>query len=172
MEIGYTISEGHHLQTFEVVGLEQLDDAIETENTYFAKYKIVGSGLDTSAEAELLVNFEEEINKYKVTFINYDGKTYQTQTIPHGEKTYLLNNPTKPSTETYEYHFIGWSTSPSTPVEDVNKDLLSILEIKEDTTLYAIFEESFIEYDIILDKAVPTECVIISKNINGEWKEV
>jgi len=50
------------------------------------------------------------VKTYTVTFVDYDGKTLDTQSVEYGTTpTYSGATPTKAATAQYEYTFSGWS---------------------------------------------------------------
>lgn len=68
---------------------------IDQENVRFAKSDIV----------EFLLDY----NQYKVTFLDWDGDTLQSNMLNYGEMPeYLGATPTKPEDEQYIYTFLGW----------------------------------------------------------------
>ena len=86
-----------------------------------------------------------EINTYEVTF--YDSleknEIYQRLDIDYNELcTYTGVTPTKHSTHTYTYTFIGWVDADGNPVD------LSTTNIVTDLELFANFREEYIEYTI------------------------
>ena len=86
-----------------------------------------------------------EINTYEVTF--YDSleknEIYQRLDIDYnGLCTYTGVTPTKHSTHTYTYTFIGWVDADGNPVD------LSTTNIVTDLELFANFREEYIEYTI------------------------
>ena len=86
-----------------------------------------------------------EINTYEVTF--YDSleknEIYQRLDIDYNELcTYTGVTPTKHSTHTYTYTFIGWVDAEGNEVD------LSTTRIVTDLELFANFREEYIEYTI------------------------
>ena len=86
-----------------------------------------------------------EINTYEVTF--YDSleknEIYQRLDIDYNELcTYTGVTPTKHSTHTYTYTFIGWVDAEGNEVD------LSTTHIVTDLELFANFREEYIEYTI------------------------
>ena len=86
-----------------------------------------------------------EINTYEVTF--YDSleknEMYQTLDIQYNQLcTYTGVTPTKHSTHTYTYTFIGWVDAEGNEVD------LSTTHIVTDLELFANFREEYIEYTI------------------------
>lgn len=56
--------------------------------------------------------FDEVINQYTVTFINWDGSALGSDTVDYGATaTYSGSTPTRPIDNTYKYTFSGWDIS-------------------------------------------------------------
>lgn len=50
-----------------------------------------------------------QVNELTVKFLNYDGSTFDTQTVSYGGAAQApATNPVKPSTDEYDYEFKGW----------------------------------------------------------------
>ena len=80
-------------------------------------------------------------NYYKVTFKNYDGTLLQEVTIEEGKTaTYSGQTPTKPSTPTHSYTFIGWDGS----LENITSDCVRIAQFSETQVKFTV---SFKNYD-------------------------
>ncbi len=80
-------------------------------------------------------------NYYKVTFKNYDGALLQEVTVEEGKTaTYSGQTPTKPSTPTYSYTFIGWDGS----LENITSDCVRIAQFSETQVKFTV---SFKNYD-------------------------
>ena len=80
-------------------------------------------------------DFDEVVNKYTVTFKNYDGSVLETKEIEYGKTpAYSGTTPIKESTIQYTYTFKGW-----------DKEITSVTG---DTTYTATFEEVVNEYTV------------------------
>ena len=53
--------------------------------------------------------YSQTVNKYPVTFKNYDDKVLSTKDFEYGTTPSYEGTPVKPSDETYNYIFSGWS---------------------------------------------------------------
>jgi uncharacterized repeat protein (TIGR02543 family) len=72
-----------------------------------------------------------------------DNTTYKTQNVKYeGNVNFAITNPTKDSSNTLVYTFVGWNTDASATT------VIDSLEITSDTTLYAIFSESTRYYTV------------------------
>ena len=63
-----------------------------------------------SYDIDLYAKFEQQLQKYTITFINYDGTVLQKEELEYGalpEYNYL--NPEKPDSNDLTYDFSGWS---------------------------------------------------------------
>ena len=77
------------------------------------KYTFIGFDKEaTNVKSNLVITAlysKTLIQKYTVTFKNYDGKTLFTATVKEGGSvTYPYSNPTRPDDEDYEYTFTGF----------------------------------------------------------------
>lgn len=68
-----------------------------------------------------IATYTAEVNKYKVTWKNYDGSVLETdEKVPYGDMPeYNSSTPTKPSTAQYSFAFAGWDTAVSEVTGDV-----------------------------------------------------
>ena len=90
-----------------------------TDKAATAQYTYTFSGwspaLDTvTGAATYTAQYSTTVNKYTVTFKNYDGTDLQTQDVEYGvTPSYTGATPTKPSNHTnhIDYTFSGWSPS-------------------------------------------------------------
>jgi len=58
--------------------------------------------------ATYIAVYEVYVEKYPVTFLNYDGSVISTAEYAMGETVIVPENPTRPSDELGEYVFVGW----------------------------------------------------------------
>ena len=79
-----------------------------------AQYSYTFSGWDKdfskiTGNLTVTAQFTQSVNKYTVTFKNYDGKTLTTQQVEYGKAaSYTGSTPTKPADAQYTYTFTGW----------------------------------------------------------------
>ena len=103
LEITYTVPEGYNGR-IEVTGAVQQGES----NIYVVK-------------GELSVEYSQEIQKFTVTWKNWDGSTLETDTlVPYGTTPeYNGENPTRAQDENYKYTFSGWDQEISPVTGDV-----------------------------------------------------
>lgn len=90
-----------------------------TDKAATAKYTYTFTGWSpavttVTGAATYTAQYSTTVNKYTVTFKNYDGTVLQTQDVEYDvTPTYTGATPTKPSDHTkhYDYTFSGWSPS-------------------------------------------------------------
>ena len=100
---------------------------------------------------------EVEVNKYTVTFVDYDGTVLKTETV---EKNHSATSPTAPSREGYD--FAGWSAEFNNVTSNITviaqykiistEELL--YEISDDETYYVVIG---IEEKTITNVVIPSE---------------
>ena len=110
------------------------------------QYTYTFSGWDISLaeiteNVDAIAQFNETLNKYTVTFKNYDGSVLGTDTVDYGSTaTYTGETPTKPKTQQYIYAFSGWSIS----LENITSDRDVIAQFNETLNKYTV---TFKNYD-------------------------
>ena len=70
-----------------------------------------GSYTNITGDVTVTAQYSSTVNKYTVTFKNYDGTVLSTQTVAYGSSATAPANPTRPATAQYTYTFSGWSGS-------------------------------------------------------------
>ena len=114
-------------------------------------------------------DFDSIVNQYVITFM-YDTDTVQVDTLDYGTlPTYQGQPLTKDSTEQWAYQFAGWDPT--------------IVAVTQDTTYYALFDSTLVEYNIsfynydstlVLDTLIaygtmPVCDSIPTKDMTPEW---
>lgn len=82
----------------------------------------VAIGIEGTSNIIIIDTIKAPVPKYTVKFYDWDGSIISTQTVEEGKNATLPQNP-----ELEGYEFVGWDKS--------------IINIKEDTELYAQFEK-------------------------------
>ena len=81
-----------------------------------AQYTYTFSGwspsIDTviTADTVFTAQYTQTVNKYTVTFLNWNDNVLSTQTVEYGKSATAPANPTRPATAQYTYTFDGWDT--------------------------------------------------------------
>ncbi len=116
VEITYDTTEGHDVTAFSVSGAEKVEGS---EN----QYKITGN---------LVVTYSEEIQKFTVTWKNWDGSTLETDTlVPYGTTPeYNGETPTREETASHSYTFTGWDQELNPVTGDITYTAIFDSEIK------------------------------------------
>ena len=79
-----------------------------------AQYTYTFSGwspsIDTviTADTVFTAQYTQTVNKYTVTFVNWNDNVLSTQTVEYGKSATAPANPTRPATAQYTYTFDGW----------------------------------------------------------------
>ena len=89
-----------------------------------------------TGNATYKANFKEEVNKYVITWVNYNGAVLQSEEVAYGQMpTYAGITPVKEGNAQYSYIFSSWTPE--------------IVEVTEDATYTAVFTEEVNKYTII-----------------------
>ena len=78
-----------------------------------------------------------DINIYEVTFKDYDGTVIKTETYEYGSSIVPPADPTRASTQQYDYTFAGWTPNTTTVVEN--------------TVLTATYDSTLVKYHLVFD---------------------
>lgn len=91
-----------------------------------------------TGEVVYTAQFETIVNKYTITFNNWDGTTLATYEVEYGQMPVFTETlPTKPATSEYTYTFSGWSPA--------------IVAVTGDATYTATFSNDVNSYTVTLD---------------------
>ncbi len=104
---------------------------------------------DVKGDATYKATYKETLNKYTVTWVNYDGKVLETdKDVPYGARPdYNGIKPIKPSTEQYEYTFAGWAPTLS-PVEgNVTYTATFTEKVRQYTVTWKNYDGTVLETD-------------------------
>lgn len=66
------------------------------------------------ADASYTALFDETVNKYLITFKNWDGSVLEAKEWEYGALPSYAGTPTRPADAEYTYTFTGWNTAIST----------------------------------------------------------
>ena len=113
--------------------------------------------------ADVVISAVNEINKYTVTWKNYDGKTLKTEQIAYGATpTYGGSTPTKPADAQYTYAFAGWTPSVSAVTDDATFTATFSKTVNEYTVTWKnengdVIDETTGAYGTVPAHAAPTK---------------
>ena len=138
--------DGTPLQSSEVEygTLPEYTGATPTKPNDEYSYTFIGWTPDIVAvtgEATYTAQFISELNKYVITFVNYDGTPLQSGEVEYGTiPTYTESTPTKPADAQYTYTFNGWDAELVAVTGEATYTAQFISELNK----YAI---TFVNYD-------------------------
>ncbi len=78
-----------------------------------------GSYTNITGDVTVTAQYSSTVNKYTVTFKDWDGTVLKTQTVEYGANATAPANPSRPATAQYTYTFTGWSGSYTNVKADV-----------------------------------------------------
>jgi hypothetical protein len=105
--------------------------------------KYVYTFIDWNPEVEPLLiadvvyepEYDETVREYKVTFLDGDGKVFDTQSVPYGSNGVLPEGtPTKTANKQYYYEFKAWDRTPNS--------------VRAELTINALFYERLQKYTV------------------------
>ena len=145
------------------------DKPVRPSNTQFS---YVFTGWDTPAttvvgDKTYTAQYEEVVNKYTITFKNWDGTLLDTYTVPYGETPkYAGNTPVKARTQEFSYTFAGWDQTiipvngdaTYTAVFTSEKNSYKVTYVNDDANK-TVLQESYVVYgeNAYYHKATPTK---------------
>ncbi len=107
-----------------------------------AKYSYTFSGWDKSfdvitADTVITATYNEVINKYVVSFVDYDGRLISSQSVEYGSAAKEPAAPSREADEQCSYTFIGWDKDFSNITSDLTvKAQYSVTYHKYTVTFY------------------------------------
>lgn len=102
--------------------------------------------------------YTAEVNKYKVTWKNYDGTVLETdEKVPYGDMPeYNGATPTKPTTAQYTFAFAGWDTAVSEVTGDVVYTAIFTQHIRSYTIKFVDYNGSVLKSESLEYGSMPT----------------
>ena len=110
------------------------------------------------------------INKYTVTFKNYDGSTLQEETLEYGTiPVYKGEIPTREKTDEYTYTFKNWNKE----ITEVTDNEIYIAVYKEEKNKYTVIymdgEKEYTRKEVNYGETVSGEVISKDHNIYRGW---
>lgn len=105
--------------------------------------------VDVTADATYTAMYDATVNKYLITFLNYDGKVLSERYYAYGTKAADITVPvaTRENTAQYTYEFAGWDR----PIADVTENAVYVANYNSDLNKYTIIwvndDNSVLEID-------------------------
>ena len=91
----------------------------EANAQYTYSFKAWDTAFDNiTKDTVVTATYTQTINKYKVTFKDWDGKVLSEQTVEYGSAATAPTAPAREATEQYTYTFSGWDTAFDSIVKD------------------------------------------------------
>ncbi len=135
LKISCNPSEGHHASELKLNGKD-----ISFNGEYILD-------VDAVEGKRLEITYNEELDSITVTFKNYDDTFItSTQVLWGNHAEFNQDKPTRQETNEYFYTFLGWSTQQN------SDDLVELdsIEIKQETTFYAVYKQEYREYELTI----------------------
>lgn len=124
----------------------------DTTTATASQYK---AGYEFNITEDLTIYAAYKMNYVTVTFIDGNGKTIDTQTVPYGDDaSFTTEVPTKNYDENYHYEFTGW-------------DVTDLTALKTDTTVTAQFNA--IEHDYTVTTTKEATCKGEGEDGSEHW---
>ncbi len=129
-----------------------LPDEPKKENTKEYTYEFIGYDKtisDVLCDITYTAVYKAIKNKYKITFKDEDDTILKEESYEYGTKASDIDipSPKKDSTNEFNYEFKGWDNE--------------ISDVTDDATYKAVYEESYVEYDVKLKSNIEGACTFI-----------
>ena len=105
--------------------------------------------VDVTADATYTAMYDATVNKYLITFLNYDGKVLSERYYAYGTKAANITVPTatREGNAQYTYEFAGWDR----PIADVTENAVYVANYNSDLNKYTVIwvndDNSVLEID-------------------------
>ena len=116
-----------------------------------AQYGYTFSGWDpaigaVTGETTYTAQFTEALNKYTISFVNYDGTVLQTGSVAYGEMpVYTGATPTRLGSAQYSYRFTGWSPTIRAVTGDASYSALYSRAVNSYTVQFVNFDGTVLQ---------------------------